>query len=177
MVNIGGNWGSPTARCLRRGVGLEKLAIICSNQPTQPPKSRDLRQEVALRMIWWSSGGSVQILHYFQVNRGFLWVFEVHLGFLHINIVEIRPQGRTGCENLPPGLTHMSQCDYVPVSSPCISEAGNKTKDFGRQLIAWHQLVYTRSNQVEDFKSLLLKKTELIYVIHQSWYMCPFHLV
>ena len=86
-------------------------------------------------------------------------MFEVHLGFLHINTVEIHPQGRTGCENLPAGLTHMSQCNYVPVSSPCISEAGNKTKDFGRQPIAWHQLVYTRSNQVEDFKSLLLKKT------------------
>ena len=66
------------------------------------------------------------------------------------------------------GLTHMSQHDYVPVSSPCISETGNMTKDFGRQPIAWHQLVYTRSNQVEDFKSLLLKKTELIYIIHQS---------
>ena len=38
-------------RCLRRGAGAEKWAIVCSDQPTQPPKSRDSRREVALRMV------------------------------------------------------------------------------------------------------------------------------
>ena len=60
--------GTPTDRCLRRGVGSEKLAIICSNQPTQPSKSRDLRQEVALRMIWWR-GPVVEVSEYSIIFR------------------------------------------------------------------------------------------------------------
>ena len=112
-----------------KGSGIRKIGyyLFQPANPTTKIQGLEARGSIEDDLVEGASGGSVWILHYFQVDRGFLWVFEVHLGFLHINTVEIRPQGRTGCENLPTGLTHMSQCNYVPVSSPCISEAGNKT--------------------------------------------------
>ena len=96
-----------------------------------------------------------------HIDGGSLRAIEVDESLTDAGTIEISPQSRARCENLPPSPAHVGERYRGSVLDVLVQEVRDENEDLRRNAVDWGKPITPGLDQAEDLDSVLLESLNL----------------